>query len=151
MLPRLLALFLFLPGTVSGADDERPACYIIADDPLAGTEDTGGTLISFDPATGAALGISVIGAQNIEAIAFDPFTETLYAFDEARYGFIDPATGVFTVLSDSLGFGDGELGTVLFSDVDGLAVDPFSGRMFGSVRRIDEVDLLIEIDAERGQ
>ena len=152
MRSRLLALFLcsIVHGAASAAIDERPACYIIADDPLAGTADTGGALISWDPTTRAESGISVTGALNIEAIAFDPFSENLYAFDESRFGIIDPATGEFIARSELLGSGDGEFGLVAFSDVDGLAVDPFSGRLFGAVKRVDEVDLLIEINPSRG-
>lgn len=134
-------------------------CYVVED-----VLDSDGEDILFvvdknnpDPATNLTqVGPLGDGINDVEAIAFDPRTDVLFAADATQLGTVDVDTGDFTPLGQPFGSGDGALGAAIdFDDVDGLAFDPSvdpadSGiRLYGSVRR-DGPDLLIAIDEVTG-
>ena len=117
-------------------------CYSVADynDTLNNGSDT---LTKIDRLTGAEVSVGGTGTNNIEAIAYSPLTNTLYATDAGAFGRINTSTGNFV-----------EIGTVgsSFGDIDGLTVDPYTGQVYGSVRRTNgSADLLIEINPTTGQ
>lgn len=151
----LLALVLSLV-LIALAITGRPAqaqaedlCFGVADR----SEDTGSrdALVSLNRVTGVTTLIGYPGTSNVEAIAFEPGGETLYAADEDQLGTLDLLTGAFTPTSSVFGSGDGALGTIDFIDVDGLSVDPETGILYGSHRRDQpEQDVLIQIDKVSG-
>lgn len=124
-------------------------CYVFADD---------GDLFSVvdptdsDPATNQT-DIGTAGVADIEAIAVDPVTNIVYAANAGQLGTLDVGTGAFTATSSTFGSGDGALGTVAFSDIDGLDFNPCTGTLFGTVRRAalsTDPDVLIQIDPATG-
>ncbi|NNC92791.1 MAG: hypothetical protein HKN80_09895, partial [Acidimicrobiia bacterium] len=62
----------------------------------------------------------------IEAISWDPVNSILYAMDAGQLGTLDQANGDFTAIGADSGL-----------DMDGLGIDPFTGIMYGAVRRAD--------------
>ena len=118
-------------------------CYSVADynDTLQNGSDT---LTKIDRLTGAEERIGDTGTSNIEAIAYSPLNNTLYAVDADQFGRIDTTTGTFTPIGTGVGSSSG--------DIDGLTVDPYTGQIYGSVRRTNgSADLLIEIDPATGR
>lgn len=94
--------------------------------------------------------IGSFDAYSVEALAFDPNTNTLYAADADQLGTVNVDTGAFTETSSEFGTGTGDVGSIDFDDVDGLAFDFNTGDLFGSVRRNSSADLLIQIDPSTG-
>ena len=96
------------------------------------------------------------GTINIEAIAIDPHSSnvTIVASNDrgaglaADVGTIDTTTGVYTSVGVLQPVINGILGPVLPRDLDGLTFDPFTGILYGTVRRPGpgDDDLLIQID-----
>jgi uncharacterized repeat protein (TIGR01451 family) len=119
-------------------------CYLVAD--------SNDRLVRVDINTGAEVNIGPVGVLDIEAIAYWPITNTLYAADANRLGTLNTTTGAYTNIG-SFGSGSGSAGTKNFTDVDGIAFNPFTGELYGSVRDGDDVapeDLLIKINPTTG-
>ena len=136
-------------GASAGTDNGEIEDYkiAIASDPLItgnvcySVADSGDTLTKIDRVTGAEVRIGDTGTINIEAIAYSPFNNTLYAVDANQFGRINTTTGTFTPIGTGVGSN---------FDIDGLTVDPYTGQVYGSVRTTGN-DLLIEIDPATGQ
>ena len=75
----------------------------------------------FDTSTQTLVGAA--GRNNIEAIAFDPVTGNLYAADTGQIGILNRTTGAFTAIGPNYGL-----------DLDGMAIHPFTGDMYVSIR-----------------
>jgi uncharacterized repeat protein (TIGR01451 family) len=129
-------------------------CYLVADN-------DGTAWDSQDVLTKLTAGAQVetiIGntyTRQIESIAFNPWTGELFAADARRLGTLDPATGSFTEIGE-FGYGEGydpwgQQRTRGFLDVDGLTFDPYTGELYGSIRKVGERDLLIKIDPATGK
>ena len=129
-------------------------CYLVADQGNLLTQvDT----TDFDPATNETNIGTGTGVSFIETIAFQPgpgpgTIGPLYAADAGQLGTLSLITGLFTPTSSTFGTGGGSLGSITFSDVDGLAFDTFTGTLYGSHRRsaagVD--DLLFQINPSTG-
>ncbi len=125
-------------------------CYSVAD--------SGDTLTRIDRLTGAEVSIGDTGTDEIEAIAYSPLNNILYAVDGGTFGKIDTTSntstsGNFTAIGSGVGSGNGSAGAKNFNDIDGLTVDPYTGQVYGSVRDGDggaPQDLLIEINPNTG-
>ncbi|MEO1622107.1 MAG: DUF11 domain-containing protein, partial [Cyanobacteria bacterium J06632_3] len=115
-------------------------CYAVADN--------NNTLVSIDINSGAETAIGGTGANTIEAIAFWPGDNTLYAADRSRLGTLNTATGTYSNLG-SFGTGSGPLGNRNFNNVKSLSFNPFTGQLYG-VEREGAQDLLIIIDTATG-
>ena len=118
----------------------------------AAAEDSSNTLVTVDRATwNGTAAPNGFGVWNIEAIAYWPGTNTLYAADADDFGVVNVSTGVYASIG-SFGSADGALGTMTIDDVDGLTFDPFTGILYGSQRRDGNGndDLLIQIDPATG-
>jgi hypothetical protein len=63
-------------------------------------------------------------AQFIEALSIDPSGSPVYASDGGQVGILDPNTGIFTPFANPSGYGD----------IDGLAWDPNSNKLYASIR-----------------
>ncbi len=63
-------------------------------------------------------------AQFIEALSIDPSGAPVYASDGGQVGILDPATGTFTPFANPSGY----------ADLDGLAWDPSTNKLYASVR-----------------
>jgi len=99
------------------------------------------------------------GTGGIEAIAYEEATGTLYAVNYNRLGVLDLFSGKFIPAPHPIGSGEGRLGRIEFktvgkgdlaTDVDGLAFQPVTGTLFGTVRR-NGPDFLIQIDRSTGR
>ncbi len=111
----------------------------------------------FNPATNETNIGTGTGTTFMETIAFQPgpgpaTIGPLYAADAGQLGTLSLTTGPFTPTSSTFGTGGGSLGSITFSDVDGLAFDTFTGTLYGSHRRgaagVD--DLLFQINPSTG-
>jgi uncharacterized repeat protein (TIGR01451 family) len=128
-----------------------PLCgssYLLAD---AGGGNGGNdwlTIYNSDTSTETAVGTGT-GTDNIEAMAFNPFTTNLYAADADELGIINQTSGVYTTIG-SFGTGSGALGNRAFDDVDGLSLDPLTGVLYGSNRENGSEDLLLQINMSTG-
>ncbi|MDJ0924236.1 MAG: putative Ig domain-containing protein [Acidimicrobiia bacterium] len=91
------------------------------------------------------------GTWNIESIALQPGTNTLFAVEDDQLGIIDVTTGVFAPRPSIAGAGSGPAGLIAFDDIEGLSFDPFSGGLYGTHRRGNwQEDLLFQIDPVSG-
>jgi hypothetical protein len=138
------------PTTLATAEQ----CYVVADVGETSGEDVLFIVDKTDsnPATNLRK-VASVGANSVEAIAFNPETQVLYAADSDQLGTIDLATGAFQPLAETFGKGPGASGELTFKDVDGLSFDPTTGKLYGSVRREtspNQPDLLIVIDPATG-
>ncbi|MEL7355426.1 MAG: DUF11 domain-containing protein [Cyanobacteria bacterium J06560_6] len=118
-------------------------CYAVADD--------GDRLVGIDINSGSATNIGPVGVTDIEAIAYWPITNTLYAADAGQIGTLNTSTGTYSNLN-TVGSGNGSAGFKTFSDIDGLAFHPYTGELYGSVRDGEgsPEDLLIKIEPSTG-
>jgi uncharacterized repeat protein (TIGR01451 family) len=127
-------------------------CYLVAD---AGGGNGGNDLLTridtadFDPVTNETNIGTGTGTFSIEAIAWNSTTSTLYGADAGQLGVLNTTTGVFAALPSSFGTGTGTLGSVTFSDVDGLAYDATTVTLFG-VHVQGGTDVLIQINMATG-
>ena len=129
-------------------------CYVVSDVDNSSGDDVLFVVDKNDknPATNLQK-VGSLGANDVEAIAFNPATKVLYAADADQLGTIDLATGAFRPLDKTFGQGPGSDESLTFKDVDGLAFDPTTGKLYGSVRRegdLNKADLLIVIDPVTG-
>jgi uncharacterized repeat protein (TIGR01451 family) len=123
-------------------------CYLVADNDMLNGPSS--DVLTKVPASGGEVVIGSTGTIHLEAIAYRPTTGTLFGADSARLGELDLTTGAFTEIG-RFGSGYGAAGNLFFGDVDGLALDPFSGKLFASVRRPGNPDLLILVDPDTGK
>ena len=143
---RYINLFIFSLVIVSGslqAQVLKDSCYTIPEDQ--------GILVRLDKATGGETTIGSLGladTEEVEAIAFSPNSDTLFASNGADLGFVDLTTGAYTLIG-SFGSGDGADGILAFDDVDGLTWDPVNNVLFASVR-VPGQDILIRVDRSTG-
>ena len=131
-----------------------PVCYAVADAGGANGGNDWLVRLERDGSGQQAIGTGT-GTNLIEAIAYWPGTETLYAANASTLGTLAHAgDGAYTrVGTVSFGTADGAEGVVTINDVDGLAVDPFTGALYGSHRREgspNAEDLLVQIDPVTG-
>ena len=63
-------------------------------------------------------------AQFIEALSIDPSGAPVYAADGGQVGILDPVTGTFTPFANASGY----------ADLDGLAWDPSTNKLYASIR-----------------
>ncbi|MFT4603658.1 MAG: putative repeat protein (TIGR01451 family) [Rhodothermales bacterium] len=123
-------------------------CYLVADNDGAGYG-SADVLTRLNQGSYQDVVIGGTHTEMIEAIAFNPWNKQLYASDARSLGTLDLYSGKYTKIGD-FGGGEGDDGWLTFLDVDGLTFDPYSDKLFGSVRRTGERDLLIQIDAATG-
>lgn len=116
-------------------------CYAVGDN--------GDQLVGIDINSGAESLIGSIGAFDVEAIAYWPATGVLYAADGGQLGTLNTNSAAYSLLG-SFGSGNGSAGTKTFGDINGLAFQPFTGELYGSVRDATGQDLLIRINPATG-
>ncbi len=156
-----LVTITLLAGLLRNAQaSHNNICYLVAD---AGGGPPGNDLLTqvdttdFDPASNETDIGTGTGTSTMETIAFQPgpgpgTIGPLYAADAGQLGTLSLTTGLFTPTSSTFGTGNGSLGAITFSDVDGLAFDTFTGALYGSHRRggVPNDDLLIQISPLTG-
>ncbi len=126
-------------------------CYVVAD--TGGANGGDDLVFSINKITGARVTIGTgTGTDNIEAAEYDPYTDRILAADANRLGTINRTTGVWTALGAAFGTGTGSVGALAFTDVDSLAMDPFTGWLYGVHRRggAGELDALFRINPATG-
>jgi len=131
--------------TPSNPDDAF--CFLVADNDGFGNNSPD-ALTFLNQAFGEE-SIGYTGTDHIEALTQDTSTGILYGSDDKRFGSINTTTGAFTYIGD-FGSGNGAQGSISFDDVDGLAYDPFTKKMYASVRRAGSDDVLIQVNITTG-
>lgn len=154
----LLAAQAFGAGAALAAD--KVICYSVADQgggDGTGTDDAGEDLLTridpddSDPATNETTIGTGTGTFRVEAAAFQPDTDVLFALDGGRLGTVSLATGVFTAKASAVGTGSGSAGDIAFDNIDGLTFDPSTGTLYGSQRIAgDAPDVLLIINPSTG-
>jgi len=149
----VVAVVLLAGGLRSAQASHDNFCYLVAD---AGDLLTQVDTTDFNPATNETNIGTGTGVSSIETIAFQPgpgpgTIGPLFAADGGQLGTLSLTTGLFTPTSSSFGTGGGSLGSITFSDVDGLAFDS-GGTLYGSHRISggSNDDLLIQINPSTG-
>lgn len=143
-------------GIITPPPSGDALCYLVADNDAEG-QPSNDVLTALYNGSTQDVKVGHTGTQMIEAIAFNPWNRQLYAADARRLGVLDLQTGAFAALGHEFGAGWGldEFGQPRsrgFLDVDGLAFDPYGGdKLFGTVRKTGESDLLIRIDPNTGK
>lgn len=132
-------------------------CYVMADG--FDTNDTD-YLRQVDRLTGAVTPASpaASGTQSVEAMAWSPDFNTLYAVNGNQLGTLNISTGAFTARPNPIASTTlplrGEFGNITVADVDGISIDPATGAMYGVHRREGtntQLDVLIKIDTITGK
>jgi opacity protein-like surface antigen len=146
-------------GALTRAQTLAEVCFAVADGGSRGGEQDKQAedfLALINKVTGVESNVGFTGTFDVEALAFWPNSQTLYAVNGGVLVRLDWKTdGRFTAVGAGIGSVNGPLGIVSVTDVDGLAFDPTTSppRLYGSVRRAaaGENDLLIRIDTNTGQ
>ncbi len=154
----LLAAQAFGAGSAIAADEI--VCYSVA---YQGggtgdvTDDAGEDLLTridpddSDPATNETTIGTGTGTFRVEAAAFQPDTDVLFALDGGQLGTVSLTTGVFSAKASPVGTGSGAAGEVAFDNIDGLTFDPSDGTLYGSQRiEGDAPDVLLIINPSTG-
>jgi cytochrome c peroxidase len=145
-------------GTTSSPPPGTALCYVIADNDADGQASYDVLTALPSGAYGADVRIGQTGTEHIEAAAFNPWSRELYAANARTLGTINLSSGAFQAIGD-FGWGegydaDGNPRSREFLDVDGLAFDPvrsgYRPILYGTVRKVGEPDLLIQIDPATG-
>ncbi|MDH3498799.1 MAG: hypothetical protein OEM97_01635, partial [Acidimicrobiia bacterium] len=140
----ILATTLILSADPQPAVAASPnTCYLVADSGSPHTSNDLFTIYQRSSNTetmidGGSSSTNGTGTSAIEAITYDAVTSTIYATNAGIFGVIDVATGEFAAI-----------GPTGFGDVDGLAMHPFTGVLYGAVR-ISGDDRLITINPVTG-
>lgn len=148
LLGGLLALLMMSPAFAADV------CYVVADNVSSSgvdAESFDDGLVQVNIFTGAETMVGRTGTSGIEAIDFHPTTGILYAADGGRLGTIHLSSGDFSPVGQ-IGFGSasGASGSTLIDNIDGLAFDPTTGRLYGS-ERLGGADVLVTIDHHTGR
>jgi len=141
----LLLIFTMVTGEIMS---QSAVCYAVSENGFDNE------LYTYDPVTGTWSYTGQTCTDNIEAIAFDPFNDILYATDRDILGTLNLMSGKFTpkaTLGTVIGDYDfdGVADDVLdITDVDGLSYDPINGILWASDRigGIGSPDILFAID-----
>jgi hypothetical protein len=153
----LLAAQAFGAGSAIAAD--TIVCYSVADQGGSGggQDDAGQDLLTridpddSNPATNETTIGTGTGTFRVEAAAFQPGTEVLFALDGGQLGTVSLTTGVFSAKASPVGTGSGSAGDVAFDNIDGLTFDPSDGTLYGSHRIAgDAPDVLLIINPSTG-
>ncbi len=111
-------------------------------------------LFVFDPTIDRWYEVGVTGGTSIEAIAFDPVNDIMYAVDAGTFGTIDVKTALFTPIGE-VGIGNGENGFIELNSVKGLTYDPINEIMYATHNvkgfGTGTNDLLFQIDVATGK
>ena len=153
----LVAAQAFGAGSAIAAD--KIICYSVADQGGSGggQDDAGQDLLTridpddSNPATNETTIGTGTGTFRVEAAAFQPDTDVLFALDGGQLGTVSLATGVFAAKASPVGTGSGSAGNVAFNNIDGLTFDPNDGTLYGSQRIAgDAPDVLLIINPSTG-
>ena len=146
-------------GASSAIAADEIVCYSVADQGGSGggQDDAGQDLLTridpddADPATNETTIGTGTGTFRVEAAAFQPGTDVLFALDGGRLGTVSLTTGVFSAKASPVGTGSGSAGDIAFDNIDGLTFDPTDGTLYGSQRIAgDAPDVLLIINPSTG-
>jgi len=144
-------------GKVVPSDGEnlaiRPEGFTIYN--VAG-EDSATPLITIDDQTAATTIINTdIGLQDVDALAFDPGTGILYAVavnpNPGVLYMVDPNTGATTHVVDLQRPSPDPLASAYDPHIDGLAIDPETGIMYGAYSAWSTKSYLVTINPSTGE
>lgn len=146
-----LCLLLFLLSINASAQILTTwPCHAVSEGSVADT------YFSYDPATNMWFQVGTTGTGTgltggIESIAYNPIADTLYAYNQGEFGYIDQITGAFVSINPGpLLSSNGAYGTILLDDIDGLTYDPVRDVFWASHRITGIEDVLLQVDASTG-
>ncbi len=156
----MIAATLVLLSPPAGAFPETEVCFTIADGGGVASGGVSGNdrLVKVNRNTSVVTSIgTTTGTNNIEAAAFWPGTDTLYASNQdgttGRFGTVSLTTGLFSEIGTH-GQATGTLGgtstTIDVNDVDSMAMDPLTGIIYGALRRSGDADILLAFQRSDG-
>lgn len=147
-------------GAGSAIAADTITCYSVADQgggDGSGTDDAGEDLLTridpedSDPATNETTIGHGTGTFRIEAAAFQPDSEVLFALNGGQLGTVSLNSGLFSAKGSAVGTGSGSAGNITFDNIDGLTFDPTTGTLYGSQRIAgDSPDVLLTINPATG-
>ena len=149
--PLNISLFLILGLMLSlqlNAEKNPNSIGAILDFDCHCSSDLDETLWNLDPTTGnnVLVGSYNNGVNQVEAIQWNIDGTILYGVDSGTFGTINDQTGEFTACGNTIGTGNGSLGQIAFTDIDGLALHRTNGNLYASHRVVGGNDLLLVID-----
>lgn len=92
-----------------------------------------------------------LGTRYVEAMAVSPGGKSIFAVNKEKLGRIEYKSGDFKPMPDTMGTGQGAIGPFHFQDIDALAFDPFTGKLYAAERRKRARDLLCQLDTLTGK
>ncbi len=146
----LFANMLPIVQAQTNAAPEAEVCFSVEQKAVGATIQN--SLASLNISTGAASIIGQTGTSFITSLAFEPYTNVLYAADSGQLGTLNVSTGAFTASPQPVGSGSGGQGNIHFTSIKGLSFDPTNDILYAVVRRSTNAlnDLLIQIDPATG-
>lgn len=143
-------LLIFLISTQTDAQILTTwPCHAVSED-----ANTPNYYFRYDPATNTWFEVGGTGTQGfnaIEAIAYDPVNDILYAYNDYEFGYIDQATGTFISINPNFLINEnGEYGIILLDDIDGLSYDPVRNVLWATHRFGGLGDVLFQVDPATG-
>ena len=129
--------------TLAGGVGNVNFCYLVADGNSGASNTNSDILTKLSRVTGNEVAVGTgTNTSNIEAIAFDPLRNKLYAGNGSQFGEINLSTGQFN-----------RIGNTNYTDIDGLAIDSFTGDIYASIRRnsgtLDQITKINPVDGTR--
>jgi hypothetical protein len=144
---------IFFPAMSAMFPKNPDFCYLIADGSNQGNKNS--SLFQYQFRTNSMVLLNYLGVNDVETIAFSHDKSILYAVNNNVFGIIDSTNGTpnsFTPVNPSgVGSGNGALGILTVSDIDGMATDPVTGKIYATaISREGSHHLLIQIDSQSG-
>lgn len=141
----VIFILLTLNQHLSAQFSNSNSCYAIGK-----TSQSVDELFKYDNSLNNWINIGITGTNNINALAVDPLTKTIYAAKGGRLGNIDPNTGLFTEIA-TIGVNiTGPLGNIDINNIKGLSYDAVSQQLFAIHHISGNQDVLLKIDPSTG-
>ncbi len=141
---KLIALFVYSILISFSSSAQTTICYAIADE---GNPDV---LFQFQNDQWSPIGNT--GAFDIEAIAFNPDLNLIYAANGGDIGLINSTNGSFSLLNSLTTINGSPYGSLIPDDIDGLTFDA-ANNVLWAIQRIPGTgnnDILLQIDPQSG-
>ncbi len=143
MVMSVLAVGMPLSVGQTATEEDGSKCYVIATDQ--------NVLNQVNLSTGEEIEVGNTGVLGvIDAMSFQPGTNTLFGSNEDQLGVINVSNGNFAPRPNTYGTAEGAVGDVEIDDVRAMAFDATSGHLYAVHRRAGR-DILFRIDPVTGQ
>ncbi len=138
-----------------GQSLDPDVCYIISDG--IGGGDMLDTFYTINHQTGLVTAVGPLGTFNVETMALNPASGTIYVAERDSFGTIDVNTGAFSLINGDMGNIDGAEGVENINDIDGMTYDSINNIIWVTERKSGENgdsylpdDILFQINPATG-